>query len=342
MRTSQRLGNLLRPALPCLALVWAVAACGGSTALQAATAGPAEITTDSTSGGARTGSGFGGVAPLPAASAAPSAAAAVGPDMQAPADGNGAVPAVPRDDLKIVYTGSLDLVVDDLQAALAKGRTAVLAAGGYIGASQETNDGDKSVATITYRVPATRWEETVQALRGLGSKVVNEQTQATEVGGQIVDLEARIRNLRASEEVLVGIAKGTGKVTDLLEVQARLSDVRGQIEQLDGQRAQLADQVSYGTLVTTYGTKVAQVQEAAKGWNPANDVDGATATLIGVGQAIASGAIWFGIVWLPGILVLLVLALVARWVFGRLVPARRPSEPVPGWGGGESGGSGEA
>ena len=148
-----------------------------------------------------------------------------------------------------------------------------------------------------------------------------------------MDLEARLRNLRASEEVLVGIAKGTGKVSDLLEVQDRISAVRGEIEQLDAQRAQLADQVAYGTLVTTFGLPVVQVEEARQGWDPARDVDGAAATLVSAGQRVASAAIWFGIVWLPLVLLVLVLAFIARRVFRRLVPPAKPAEPVAGWGG---------
>jgi hypothetical protein len=230
-------------------------------------------------------------------------------------------------------------VVADLQQAVANGRTTVMAVGGYIGASEESNDGDKSVATITYRIPADRWEETLGKLRGFGTKVVSEQTQATEVGSQIVDLEARIRNLRASESALVEIAKGTGKVSDLLEVEAQLTDVRGQIEQLDAQRTQLNDQVAYGTLVTTYGTEIKAVQETAKGWDPAQDVDNASATLIGLGQAIASAAIWFAIVWLPLLLVLLVVVLIARFVYRRFAPKPKPHDPVPGWGAGPGGGN---
>ena len=80
-----------------------------------------------------------------------------------------------------------------------------------------------SVATITYRIPATRWEDAIRDLRGLATKVVAEQTQATEVGGQLVDLEARIRNLRASEASLQQIAKGAGRISDLLEVEAQLT-----------------------------------------------------------------------------------------------------------------------
>jgi hypothetical protein len=313
---------LLRLFMPIAVLALILTACGGSVSSVLSTVG--------SSVGDENGS-----APQAAASEA-AAAEAPAEDVvgQPPVRSAGQAPSAPRDDLKIVYTGSLELVVDDLGAALAKAKTAVLATGGYIGASQEANDGDRSVATITYRVPASRWEDALASLRGLATEVVGEQTQATEVGGQLVDIEARLRNLRASEQVLVDIAKGTGKVTDLLEVEARIADVRGQIEQLDGQRLQLQDQVAYGTLVATFGTEVVQVQETAKGWDPTSDVDGATATLIGAGQAIVSGAIWFGIVWLPVILVLLVVALIARWAFRRFMPKPAPAEPVPGWGGG--------
>jgi hypothetical protein len=314
---------LLRLLVPIAILSLALAACAGGTA---ATYAPAD---EYSSGGEA----------VPQAAAASEAPAM--PEEQAggqlPDDGNGMAPSAPREDLRIVYTGSLELVVDDMQASLAKARAAVLATGGYIGGSQERNDGDHAVATITYRIPATRWDDALEDLRGLAAKVVGEETRATEVGGQIVDLEARIRNLRASEEVLVEIAKGTGKVTDLLEVQARISEVRGQIEQLDAQRLQLEDQAAYGTLVTTFGTEVVQVQEAAKGWDPKSDVDGATATLLGAGQALVSAGIWFAIVWLPLILVLVVIALVARWAFRRIVPAARPAGPIAGWGGGGSG-----
>src|SRR4029079_4474577 len=94
-------------------------------------------------------------------------------------------------------------------------------------------------------------------------------------------------------------------------------------------RSALEDQVAYGTLVTTFGTEVAQVEQAKAGWNPAADVDGATATLIGALQTITSGAIWFGIVWLPALLLLVVILVVARRVYRRVAP----SLPAPGAGG---------
>jgi hypothetical protein len=271
----------------------------------------------------------------PATTAQPAPAAGDGSSGRLPgSNGGNNPPSALQDNLKIVYTGTLQLVVADLQPALARAKADVAAVGGYIGASQESNNGDRPVATITYRIPATRWEDAIDSLRGLATKVVAEQTQATEVGSQIVDLEARIRNLRASEASLQEIAKGAGKISDLLDVEAQLTQVRGQIEQLDAQRTQLNDQVAYGTLVTTFGLEVVAVQETAKGWDPARDVDGATATLIGAGQTIVSAAIWFGIVWLPMIIALVVLLLVARWLIGRFLPGPRGPDAVPGWDGG--------
>ncbi|HEY4753376.1 MAG TPA: DUF4349 domain-containing protein [Candidatus Limnocylindrales bacterium] len=313
-----RIGRQTGTSLALLAVIAVViAACSGSSA---ATAGPAAV--DSYGG-----DGQGMAAP----SAAASEAAAPQPGRTTPDSAN---QAQPDNNLQIVYTGSLELVVSDVEQALAKGKTAVAAAGGYIGASQEANRGDQPTATITYRIPASRWEDTIGALRSIGTKVVSEQTQASEVGGQLVDLQARIANLRASEAALQGIAQNTAKVSDLLEVQARLSDVRGQIEELDAQRARLADQVAYGTLVTTFGLEVAQVKEAAKGWDPATDVDGATATMLSVGQHLVSGGIWFAIVWVPLLLVLTIAGFISWRLFRRFSP--RPDDqggPVAGWGG---------
>jgi len=125
-------------------------------------------------------------------------------------------------------------------------------------------------------------------------------------------------------------------VSDLLEVQAQLTDVRGQIEVLDAQLKHLQDQVAYGTLVTTFGMQVEQVKTAAKGWDPASDVDGATAAMISFGQHLVSAAIWFVIVWLP-ILAGMLLVLFVGWRIARRfapkAPPNPPAGPMPGWGG---------
>ncbi|MFL5680078.1 MAG: DUF4349 domain-containing protein, partial [Chloroflexota bacterium] len=233
-----------------------------------------------------------------------------------------------KDDAKIVRTGTLQLRVKDLDASLVAGRDAIRAAGGYIGASQQKNDGDNSVAEVTYRIPSDRWEDSLAALRKLGS-VLGEETNAVEVTGQLIDLEARIANLRASETALQGIAAKATKIADVLQVEQRLTEVRGQIEQLDGQRSHLADQAGLGTLTVTYGLEINAVTEAAKGWDPGDEVSRATGSLVDVLQAVSSAGIWFAIVWLPLLLVLGAITLLVVFVLRRAGILTRPEPSLP-------------
>jgi hypothetical protein len=281
-------------------------------ALGACAGGASSQTGLSTVGNAVGGSGYSSDT---GARAEASAAPAAGTDGFV--DGN-AIGA--RDDARIIRTGSIQLEVSDVPKALRTARDAIVALGGYVGASNTSNADDRPSAEITYRIPANRWEEALDVLRslnGLTSKVVTEQTEAVEVTGQVVDLQARIRNLRASETALQGIAAKATKISDVLEVEARLTDVRGQIEELTAQLEDLNDRAGYATLTASFSSPIVAVEAASKGWEPATTVDEAAASLISILQALASAGIWFLIVWLPVLLVLGLIAAIGVWLARR-------------------------
>jgi uncharacterized protein DUF4349 len=264
---------------------------------------------------------------LPAASAAP---AAPGGTKVQPGDQAGGDPAAFRDGARIIRNGSMQLEVADVPKALASARSSILGVGGYIGASQQSRNGDGVIAMVEYRIPVDRWEDALDALRRLGTEV-GEQTDSADVTSQIVDLDARIRNLRASESALVAYLEKSTQLNDMLEIESRLTNVRSQIEQLTAQKASLDDRVAYATLAVTFGVEVAPIQVAAANWDPGAEVGSAGATLLGFLQALATVGIWFGIVLLP---VLLVVGVVAGVVYGvgrRLGWFRRPSgaPPIP-------------
>ena len=274
----------------------------------ASTGGAAAYRADEGVGLFSGGGGSGG-----AATAAPAPAAS-----QAPTE-----PNAPNlvDDAKIVRTGSIELQVTDVVKATQLARDGIRDMGGYIGASQTSTMDDRPVATITYRIPVDRWEDALDLLRGLtgqSTKVISEQTQAVEVTGAVVDLEARIRNLRASETALQGIASQATRVSDVLEIQAQLTNVRGEIEQLNAQLKELSDRAAYATLSASFSTQVVAVEAAAKGWEPAQVVDEATASLVDILQALTTAGIWFAIVWLPILVGLGLIGLAAGIILRRL------------------------
>lgn len=257
--------------------------------------------------------------------------APIGAPVPAPGQGDtggNAVGAV--DDAKIIRTGSMDLEVSDVPAAVKAARTAILAMGGYVGASNAGTTGDTPFAEIAYRIPSARWEDALAELRvlgGLTTKIVSEQTQAVEVTGQVVDLEARIRNLQASEAALQGIAEHATKISDVLEIQAQLTSVRGEIEQLAGQLKDLNDRATFATISVKYSLPIVAVQVATKDWEPGIAVDQASASLISTLQNLTDAGIWFVIVWLPVLIVFGIVAGIGVWFARKLGLGRRTALP---------------
>ena len=283
---------------------------------------------------------FGRPARCPAPRSLPQPAPPRRPPESPNGDTSASVGAVgARDDAKIIRTGSIDLQVSDVPKALRAARDGIVALGGYVGASNTANDGDQPSAEITYRIPADRWEDALDLLRGLNgltTKVVTEHTEAVEVTGQVVDLQARITNLQASEVALQGIAERATKISDVLEVQAQLTDVRGQIEELTAQLKDLNDRAGYATLTARFSVPIVATTVAAKGWDPGAVVDEAAASLISIAPVAgerrdlvrdrvaadprSSSACW---------------SAASAWVFRRIGPVRRgailppPAPPAP-------------
>ena len=196
--------------------------------------------------------------------------------------------------------------------------------------------GSTPYAEIAYRIPADRWEDALAELRvlgGLTTKVVSEQTQAAEVTAQIVDLEARIRNLQASETAFQGIAARATKISDVLEIQAQLTNVRGQIEQLTAQLKDLNDRAAFATLTARFTVPVVAVQVAQSEWEPGTAVDEASATLISTLQGLTDAGIWLVIVWVPILLMFGIVALIGFFIARRMGVGRRdilpPAPPAP-------------
>jgi hypothetical protein len=279
------------------------------------------------------------------ASAAPAASPAGGPldgsNGSGTGTGKGGSPQDPLPDVNlIVRTGSMTVEVPSIDPALLRARTAIAGLGGYISASDQANDDDRTIASVTYRFPSGRWEDAQTAIRELATKVVSAKTGSSEVTSQVVDLAARISNLRSTEAALQAIMAKATKIPDILEVQNQLTAVQGQIEQLSAQEANLRDQASLATLTVLFQTPaVAVVNTVSSGWNPGADLDHAAGQLLGVLQALGSSGIWLAVVGVPlfggTLLVLFVILFVGRRLARRLAPwfgryAASPEATGPG------------
>ena len=278
-----------------------------------------------------------GQAPTSLTANGPAAAATAAPGTTRDAVGapggensDGSQPLAAPVERQIIKTGEITLQVSNVANTLGRVRAMALELGGYVGGSQAGTLED--AATLTLRIPAARFDDALAGLHGLDAKVVAEATRESDVSSQIVDLEARIANLEASETSYRALLERAQKVEDILAVQSRLDQVRGEIEQLKAQHKDISGQADLATLTVTLTPVAAPVQKQAETWDLGAQLSEAVATLVGIGQAVASALIVFVIVWLP---VLLVLGIVALVLLRGVLEARRrlpivaPVEPPP-------------
>jgi hypothetical protein len=244
------------------------------------------------------------------------------------------------DQLLMVYTGSLSLEVSELRPAMDQAEQLIRGLGGHVASSSLEDSGHGRYATVTYRIPADRWVEALAGLRGVGTRVVTESTDSEDVTSQVVDIDARIANLRASEAALQEIMNRAGTIDDVLEVQRELTKVRSDIESMTAQRDLLANRAALATLEVTFGVPVVASSVAAQGWDLGQEVDNALAALVRLGQGLASLAVWLLIVVVPvlipaALLLYLAFRLRRRWLSGHPPGAGStlPPAPPPGpWG----------
>ncbi len=230
------------------------------------------------------------------------------PDTAEPGGPTGGEPLAAPIEQRIIKTGEITLEVESVAEALGRVRALTAELNGYVGGSQAGTLEES--ATLTLRIPADAFDTMLARLHELDVEVIAEATREQDVTGQVVDLEARVDNLRASEASYRELVARAEQVDDILAVQSRLDQVRGEIEQLQAQLDALEGQAALSTLTITLIPRDEPIETQAATWDPGGQLDRALASLVGIGQGLFDGLIWFAIVWLPILGVFAVILLV--------------------------------
>lgn len=152
-------------------------------------------------------------------------------------------------DKKVIKNGSLSLYVAQVETAVEQIRALTAELNGFVEAAnvQESDDGEKS-AYVTIRIPAVKFEETMNNVKQLAAEVETENVSSQDVTAEFVDYEARLNNWRAQESQYLEIMKKATSVEDILKVSAKLGETRGEIESLEGNLKYLSRQVDMSTI----------------------------------------------------------------------------------------------
>ena len=155
-------------------------------------------------------------------------------------------------DQKLIKRVNIDAETEDLESLLPQITNKVGELGGYI-EHQELYNGSaysssrRRNVNMTIRIPADRLGEFTAQIEG-ASNVVNYSESAEDVTLQYVDTESRITALEVEQERLLELLSKADNMSDLLEIEARLTDVRYELESYSSQLRTLENKVSYATV----------------------------------------------------------------------------------------------
>ena len=188
---------------------------------------------------------------------------------------------------------------------------------------------DSTTVNVILRVPSANFQKATDEIVKLGSRVLHQKTTGNDVTAEFVDLEARLRAKKALEAQYFEIMKRASKISDVLEVQEKLTEVRTEIEQHEGRRRYLENQSSLSTINISLQMPTPLVAATQTGfWASIRNSFGDG---VDVAVAIVLGIIHFVIVMLPVVVLLLLPAgLIARFLWKRVSwPRKEPIGIVP-------------
>lgn len=165
---------------------------------------------------------------------------------------------------KLIRKVNIDAETEDLEALLGELTKQIGTLDGYI-ENQELYNGSSYAsyrhrsANLTVRIPADKLDEFIGQVKDV-SNVVSYNESQEDVTLTYVSTESRIKALETEQERLLELLSQAENMSDLLEIEARLTDVRYELESVTSQLLVLANKVDYAT-VRLYISQVTEYTE---------------------------------------------------------------------------------
>lgn len=199
-------------------------------------------------------------------------------------------------DRLVIYDATLSLTVRDSAESIDIVNQLAKDAGGFIASSSTRYERDQQIATLTLKIPALVYDDFMSRLRKSAIKVTREDSKTQDVTEEYSDLQAQLRNLEATEAQYLELLKRAQTIDDILKVQQRLSDTRGQIERTKGRITYLERRSDMATITVNL---VPETLEKARTsvWEPlrvaADAWQASLAFLAGISNILITAVVFF-------------------------------------------------
>ena len=196
---------------------------------------------------------------------------------------------------KWIATVNLSAETEDLDAMTQALEEKISDLGGYVedqtvyNGSAYANRRYRS-ASMTVRIPAEDVDKFTEEVAGI-SNVVSQEKNLEDITLQYVDTESRLTALETEQTRLLELLEQAETTADLLEIEARLSEVRYQLESATSQLRLYDNQVDYATIYLS----IEEVQEYTPVEEPTlweRISEGFVGSLKGLGSGAVDLLVW--------------------------------------------------
>ncbi len=152
----------------------------------------------------------------------------------------------PAANRKIVKTASLSIRTKEYDVFMTALSQKVAQYGGYVEASEEYNYSANANrnASMKVKVPAESLDKFIEELSVIGT-ITSKNITSSDITDSYISVESQIKALKTEEETLLGILKKAENLSDVIELQDRLSQVRADLETMEKQKQSYDGMVSY-------------------------------------------------------------------------------------------------
>jgi hypothetical protein len=169
---------------------------------------------------------------------------------------------------KIIRTANLSLLVENTEEFIPRVQTMVEGFKGFVEYSSTWVEVDETTSgTMTLRVPSKDFSSAMESIKKMATVVKSESVSGQNVTEEYIDLQARLKTLQAEEAQYLAILERASTVEEILKVTDYLSNVRAEIESLQGRLQYLENQTDYST-ITLAVYEEASLISPTENWQP--------------------------------------------------------------------------
>jgi hypothetical protein len=153
---------------------------------------------------------------------------------------------------KLIKEGQVEFETDNLNATRKKIFEAVNKYKGYVSSDQEFKSPGRKSNTLIIRVPADNFDSLLsEATQGV-KKFESKEIHVKDVTEEFIDIQARLKTKKEFELRYIDLLKQAKSVTEILEIEKQIGELRSDIESIEGRLKYLEDRVSFSTLTITF------------------------------------------------------------------------------------------